>query len=178
MIEPVSSLDAKVHFLLQPESYPEPTLKVEAVETHMSCVFLTDQFAYKLKKPVKTSFLDYSTVELRRHFCEEEIRLNKRLAPTVYLSTVAITRRDGEMVVGGDGPAIDWLVKMRRLPRDRMLDQAIRNRPTCRSAKYVLSERASGPAERLRVSAASRNCDRRESRGTKKSRGRSRARTR
>jgi aminoglycoside phosphotransferase family enzyme len=128
VIEPVSSLDAKVDFLLQPESYPEPTLKVEAVETHMSWVFLTDQFAYKLKKPAKTSFLDYSTVELRRHFCEEEVRLNQRLAPAVYLSTVAITRRDGEMVVGGDGPAIDWLVKMRRLPRDRMLDQAIRNR--------------------------------------------------
>jgi aminoglycoside phosphotransferase family enzyme len=127
VIEPVSSLDAKVDFLLQPESYPEPTLKVEAVETHMSWVFLTDQFAYKLKKPAKTSFLDFSTVELRRHFCEEEVRLNQRLAPAVYLSTVAITRRDGEMVVGGDGPAIDWLVKMRRLPRDRMLDQAIRN---------------------------------------------------
>jgi len=128
VIEPVSSLEAKVHFLLQPASYPEPTLGVEAVETHMSWVFLTDRFAYKLKKPAKTSFLDFSTVELRRHFCEEEVRLNRRLAPAVYVNTVAITRPDGEFTLGGDGPAVDWLVKMHRLPRDRMLDQAIRNR--------------------------------------------------
>lgn len=127
MIEPASSLEAKVDFLLQPGVYPEPTQKVEAVETHMSWVFLTERFAYKLKKPAKTSFLDFSTLELRKHFCEEEIRLNQRLASAVYLGTVAITRADGEMAIDGDGPAIEWLVKMHRLQRERMLDQAIRN---------------------------------------------------
>jgi aminoglycoside phosphotransferase family enzyme len=74
----------------------------------MSWVFLTDQFAYKLKKPVKTSFLDFSTVALRKHFCEEEMRLNLRLAPRVYLGTVAITRADGGMSIAGEAPAIDW----------------------------------------------------------------------
>jgi aminoglycoside phosphotransferase family enzyme len=127
VIEPVSSLNATVDFLLRPASYPEPTHKVEAVETHMSWVFLTDQFAYKLKKPAKTSFLDFSTVELRKYFCEEEMRLNRRLAPRVYLGTVAITRAGGGMSIAGEAPAIEWLVKMHRLPQDRMLDQAIWN---------------------------------------------------
>jgi aminoglycoside phosphotransferase family enzyme len=128
MIEPDSSLDVEVEFLRQPESYPEPTLKVEAIETHMSWVFLTEQFAYKLKKPAKTSFLDFSTVSLRKHFCEEEVRLNRRLAPHVYIGTVAITRDATGMAIGGDGQTIDWLVRMHRLPRERMLDQAIRDR--------------------------------------------------
>lgn len=126
MIEPVSSLDTKVDFLLRPENYPEPTQAVEAIETHMSWVFLTERFAYKLKKPAKTSFLDFSTVELRKHFCEEEVRLNRRLAPRVYIGTVAIVREDERMSIGGRGAAIDWLVKMHRLPRERMLDETIR----------------------------------------------------
>jgi uncharacterized protein len=127
VVEPASSLDAKVDFLLQPKSYPEPTLKVEAIETHMSWIFLTEGFAYKLKKPVKFSFLDFSTVDLRKTSCEEEVRLNRRLAPRVYLGTVAITWENDGMSIGGHVSAIDWLVKMRRLPRDRMLDRAIGN---------------------------------------------------
>jgi aminoglycoside phosphotransferase family enzyme len=127
VIEPLSSLEATVAFLLQAKSYPEPTQNVEAVETHMSWVFLTGRFAYKLKKPAKTSFLDFSTAEVRKHFCEEEVRLNRRLAPRVYLGTVAITRENGAMALGGHGTVIDWLVKMHRLSRDRMLDRAIGN---------------------------------------------------
>lgn len=119
-------LEAKVAFLLEPTSYPEPTLRVEAVETHMSWVFLLDRIVYKLKKPARTPFLDYSTIDLRKHFCEEEVRLNRRLAPHVYLGTVPITlERDQTMALAGSGPAIDWLVKMHRLPADHMLDYAI-----------------------------------------------------
>jgi len=120
-------LDAKIRFLTQPASYPDPTRNVEVVETHMSWVFLADWFVYKLKKPVRLSFLDFSTLALRKHFCEEEVRLNRRLAPQVYLGTMPITKEaGGALSLGGDGPAVDWMVKMSRLPSDRMLDHAIR----------------------------------------------------
>jgi aminoglycoside phosphotransferase family enzyme len=80
-----------VDWLSRPEAYPEHPASVRRVETHISCVFLTERFAYKLKKPVRFDFLDFSTVELRRRACEEEIRLNRRLAPEVYLG-LAIRR--------------------------------------------------------------------------------------
>jgi uncharacterized protein len=120
-----ASLDEKVGSLLRPTTYPEPTGHVEPVQTNMSWVFLTDSFAYKLKKPVKSAFLDYSTVERRKHFCEEEVRLNGRLAPSVYLGTIALTWNAGGISLGGRGTVIDWLVKMRRLPRERFLDRAL-----------------------------------------------------
>src|SRR5262245_40912364 len=80
-------------WLSTPAAYSERPAAVRRVETHISCVFLTDRFAYKLKKPVQFDFLDFSTSQLRRHACEEEIRLNRRLAPDVYLGLVA-ARRD------------------------------------------------------------------------------------
>lgn len=90
-------------------------------------MFLADRYAYKLKKPIRLAFLDFSTLALRRHFCEEEIRLNRRLAPEVYLGTVPLTRKkDAALALGGNGTAVDWLVQMRRLPANRMLDAAIR----------------------------------------------------
>jgi aminoglycoside phosphotransferase family enzyme len=116
----------KLRFLLLPASYPEPTRHVEAVETHMSWVFLTDRFAYKLKKPVLLPFLDFSTIERRKHFCSEEIRLNERLAPRVYIGTVPLTAdAAGGLSLAGPGSPVDWLVKMHRLPARMMLDQAI-----------------------------------------------------
>jgi len=121
-------LRAKVAFLSAPGSYPEKPAAVEVVQTHMSCVFLTDRHAYKLKKPVRYDFLDFSTLEARRVDCEEELRLNRRLARDVYIDVVPLAlTRDGGLAVGGDGKIVDWLVKMRRLPPQRMLDRAIRD---------------------------------------------------
>jgi aminoglycoside phosphotransferase family enzyme len=122
------SLDQKLQFLLRPESYPDSTLQVETVETHMSWVFLTDSYAYKLKKPVQYAFLDFSSVEARRWDAEEEIRLNSRLAPHIYLGVVPLTRETaGTLKIGGEGgEAVDWLVKMRRLQTENMLDYAIK----------------------------------------------------
>ncbi len=118
-------LRAKVDFLCRPESYPERPVRVDAKETHMSWVFLTDRHAYKLKKPVRHSFLDFSTIELRRTDCEEEVRLNCRLAPDVYLGVVPLgLDRSGRLCLGGQRP-VDWLVKMRRLPAACALDYAI-----------------------------------------------------
>ncbi len=121
------NLEEKVAFLRQPQVYPDESVKVTAVETHMSWVFLTRQLAYKLKKPVRDDVLDFRSLDSRRRNCEEEVRLNRRLAPEVYLGSVPLTEEaDGVLAVDGIGEPVDWLVRMRRLPAERMLDRAIR----------------------------------------------------
>jgi uncharacterized protein len=116
----------KVAFLSKPGSYPEQTRCVEPRETHMSWVFLTDRYAWKLKKPVRYDYLDFSTLEARRRSCDEEARLNRRLAPDVYLGVVPLTTDErGNLTLGGNGQPVDWLVRMRRLPSHRMLDRTI-----------------------------------------------------
>src|SRR5271166_1811332 len=84
----------------------------EVHQTHISVVFLTGRFAYKLKKPLRLDFLDFSTPERRRHFCEEEVRLNRRLAPHVYLGVVPVVRTAAGLAFEGEGETVDWAVKM------------------------------------------------------------------
>jgi aminoglycoside phosphotransferase family enzyme len=123
---PAIGIAEKVAFLKRPESYPESPGRVEPVETHLAWVFLTDRHAYKLKKPVRYPFLDFGTLAARRRDAEEEVRLNRRLAPGVYLGVVTLAaKRDGELALEARGEPVEWLVKMRRLPRARMLDFAI-----------------------------------------------------
>lgn len=125
---PTVDLKGKVAFLRQPATYPEHPSQVEVIESHMSWVFLTNSHVYKLKKPVHHSFVDFSTLEARAHYCEEAVRLNRRLAEDVYLGVVGLTMdRNGDLHLGGDGEPVEWLVKMRRLPRHLMLDNAIEN---------------------------------------------------
>jgi len=124
----LSETEAKVAFLKQPASYPEQPNRVEALETHMSWLFFTDRYVYKLKKPLRYEFLDFSTVAARQRNCQDEVRLNRRLSQDVYLGTVPLTvDAECNMQLGGDGPAIDWLVKMRRLPSDQGLDRRIKS---------------------------------------------------
>jgi uncharacterized protein len=119
---------ALVDLLLRPTVYPDRPTKVETIETHISWVFLTDRFVYKLKKPVHFDFLDFSTVDARLRACQAECDLNQRLAPQVYLGVLPITIDfKGKVAIGGAGKTIDWLVKMRRLPAVRMLDELIRS---------------------------------------------------
>lgn len=121
------TLREKVSHLSRPENYPDHPAAVEVVQTHMSCVFLTAHHAWKLKKPVRHDFLDFSRLDARRADCLEELRLNRRLAPDVYLEVVPLALTpQGALQLAGDGPAVEWLVKMRRLPEDAMLDHAIR----------------------------------------------------
>jgi len=99
----------------------------------MSCLFLTDRYVWKLKKPARYDYLDFSTVEARKADCELEVELNRRLAPDVYLGVVPlVSDAYGRMQLGGEGRIIDWLVMMRRLPEDRMLDAAIRTHTVSR----------------------------------------------
>ncbi|TAK61211.1 hypothetical protein [Methylobacter sp.] len=120
-------IDEKIAFLRQPAIYPDKPKCIEVIETHMSWVFLTKNLVYKLKKPVRYEFLDFSTLEDRQKDCEWEVSLNRRLAGRIYLGTVPLTiQENGKLQLDGEGRLVDWLVQMRRLPADRMLDAAIR----------------------------------------------------
>ncbi|MGE5200953.1 MAG: hypothetical protein ACM3O6_02700 [Acidobacteriota bacterium] len=124
-----ADLAMKVRFLKRRTSYAERPKHVASIETHMSWVFLTDEHAYKLKKPVRQPFLDFSTIEARRRNCALELRLNRRLAPDVYLGLVPMRiDRSGRLSLEGSGEIVDWLVRMRRLPAERTLDHAIERR--------------------------------------------------
>jgi aminoglycoside phosphotransferase family enzyme/predicted kinase len=121
-----SLLQDVIRLLKQGETYPDRPTQVTVHETHISYVFLAGDHAFKLKKPVRFEFVDFSTLEARRRACEEEVRLNRRLAGDVYLGVVPVTRAaNGELRLEGEGPVVEWLVKMRRLPEERMLDQLI-----------------------------------------------------
>jgi uncharacterized protein len=120
------SLRDKVCFLQRPDSYPERPKAIEVKESHMSWVFLTDAHAYKLKKPVRYSYLDYSTLAARAENCAAEVRLNRRFAPEVYLGVVPLNLdASGQLRLGGAGLTCDWLVKMVRLPAERTLEAQI-----------------------------------------------------
>jgi aminoglycoside phosphotransferase family enzyme len=115
----------KVAFLASPQTHPGAR-EVELRETNMAWVFLAGDRVLKMKKPVRRPFLDYSTLEARRRVCEDEVRLNRRLAPDVYLGVARLTcDQDGSLAVDGKGRTVDWLVVMRRLPEARMLDRMI-----------------------------------------------------
>jgi uncharacterized protein len=120
------AIASKIACLQQARTYPDQPAKIDVIETHMSWVFLTPHHAYKLKKPVRTGFLDFSTLEARTKNCTEELRLNRRLAPDVYLDMVPLVlSSSGDIRLEQTGEVIDWLVKMRRLPAERMLDYMI-----------------------------------------------------
>ncbi|WP_295803358.1 hypothetical protein [uncultured Microbulbifer sp.] len=119
-------LEEKTRFLLAPDSYPEATTAVRLQETHMARVFLTDQFVYKMKKPVRFSFLDFSSLDRRYGVCCEELRLNRRLTDDIYLNVVPLRlAAAGELSLGEVGTPVEWLVKMRRLQQEDCLTQQI-----------------------------------------------------
>lgn len=116
-----------VDALRDPGAYPHPAGRVELVETHISWVLLAGEFAYKLKKPVRLPFLDFSTLAARRHFCEEELRLNRRTAPELYLEVVPVVRNEqGGARVGAPGEPVEYAVKMRRFAAEELADAMAR----------------------------------------------------
>jgi aminoglycoside phosphotransferase family enzyme len=145
----VSTLPFTVEALLKPEAYPHRPPKIELVQTQMSFIFLAGEYVYKVKKPVNLGYLDYTTLEKRRFFCHQELELNRRLCPDVYLAVVPITmslrgakRRSNLLQIEGGGEAIEYAVKMRQLPQDRMMDVLLRR-------GQVTSEMVAGVAEKL-----------------------------
>jgi len=109
--------------LLGPSAYPFPVAAVRLIETHCAWVLLTGQFVFKIKKPVNFGFLDYSTLEKRRFYCEEEVRLNKRFAPEIYLDVVAVRGDSERPHIEGDGPVLEYAVRMRQFADNGLLSQ-------------------------------------------------------
>ncbi len=111
--------------LLDAAAFPHPVQALRLIETHISWVILTGRYAYKIKKPVNMGFLDFSTLERRAFFCHEELRLNRRLAPGLYLDVVAITGTPEAPRLRDGGAAIEYAVKMRQFPQEALLDRLI-----------------------------------------------------
>jgi aminoglycoside phosphotransferase family enzyme len=109
--------------LLDPAAYPEPTAAVHLIQTYISWVFITDRFAYKVKKPVDLGFLNFTTLRRRHHYLHDELLLNRRLCPDIYLEVLPITVHHGQPRLGGSGHPIEYALKMVRLPQERMMDE-------------------------------------------------------
>ncbi len=119
-------LPAHIHYLQQKSSYPHPVSSVQLLQTHISFVLLAGDFVYKLKKPVNFGFLDFSTLEKRKQCCEQELLLNRRLCPDLYLDVVTITREGNDYSLNGKGEVVEYGVKMARMPEERMMANVIR----------------------------------------------------
>jgi aminoglycoside phosphotransferase family enzyme/predicted kinase len=117
--------------LLKPAAYDEQTTAVRLVQTHVSYLFVTDRFVYKIKKPVDLGFLNFSTLDRRRFYCNEEVRLNSRLCPEIYLGVVEVHESASGANLHGEGPIVDYAVKMKRLPAERMLDRLLAENGVC-----------------------------------------------
>lgn len=117
-----------VEIFLNPALYPEPTSRVELIQTHISYVFLTDRHAYKVKKPVNFGFLDFSTLRKRHYFLNQELLLNRRLAPEIYLAVLPLVRQGRHYRLGGAGRPLEYALQMVRLPQERMMDEVAARR--------------------------------------------------
>lgn len=140
--------------LLRPQAYPHPAERVELIQTHISYVLLAGDYAYKVKKPVDFGFLNFTTLARRRYYCRQEVLLNSRLCPQIYLGVVPITAVEGGYRIGGRGRAVEYAVQMRRLPQERMMDRLLATGELTASMVEALAQvvaafharSASGPA--------------------------------
>ena len=107
--------------MTRPKFYPHPVSRIEQRETHISHVFLTGDYVYKIKKSVNLDFLDFTTLEKRYYYCHQEVVLNRRLSHDVYLDVVPIIFRNGKYHLAGSGDPVEYAVKMRQLPADRSM---------------------------------------------------------
>lgn len=147
------TLDLLVRDLSRPEAFPYTVDEVEIEQTHISVVFLAGDFVYKVKKPLDLGFLDFTTLEKRRHFCLKEVELNRPRAPGVYLDVVPVVETTKGFVFEGSGPAVEYAVKMERLPPDASLRHLLRRqeleesliRRVARRIASLHGEAAGGP---------------------------------
>ena len=114
-------MESLVKKLLNHDLYSARNKEVFLKQTHISYVIMTDEFVYKIKKPVKFSFLDFSTLQKRKYYCEKELELNKRLSPDVYLEVIEIKEKNGTLNYGETGKTVEYCVKMKRIPEDKMM---------------------------------------------------------
>ena len=133
-----------VRALRQPEAYPCHPARVDVEETHISYVFLTGQYAYKIKKPLNLGFLDFTTLEQRRAYCQREVELNRELEPDAYLGVVEVRRDAGRYRVEGTGEVVEYAVKMRQFPPESSMDLLLSRDQVTRPHIRGLAERIAG----------------------------------
>ncbi|MHB1372144.1 MAG: hypothetical protein ACYCW7_18370, partial [Pseudomonadaceae bacterium] len=112
---------ALIAALQNPALYPHPVDDLRVIETHISWIIITGQYAYKIKKPVDFGFLDFTALAARKHFCEEELRLNQRMAAGLYLEVLPITGSEQAPQLDGAGAPIEYALKMREFPQSQLL---------------------------------------------------------
>lgn len=127
--------------LLNPAIYPDHPGEIRLGETHISLVFLTGNYAYKVKKPVNFGFLDFTSIEKRKYYCEQEVTLNRRLAPTLYLGVIRITEEDNRIVLDGRGRAIEYAVKMRQIPEEFLMNRLLEKKEVTSGMIEAISEK-------------------------------------
>jgi len=126
-----------VEALMRPEAYEEQPGRIELTQTHISFVFLTENFVYKVKKAVDLGFLDFKTLEKRRFFCEKELELNKRLCRGMYLEVVPINRSN-VIKIKGEGETVEYAVKMKRMPQEKMMSNLLEeNKVDCKLIEEI-----------------------------------------
>ncbi|HEY6082659.1 MAG TPA: hypothetical protein VIU45_04320 [Chitinophagaceae bacterium] len=131
--------------LLSGGEFPEQTGRPDLVETHISWVFICDRFVYKIKKPIRYSFLDFSTLEKRKYYCEREIKLNRRLTNEMYLDVQPIRAISGKFYVGNQsGEIIDYAVRMRKMDRSRQMNILLVNNKVTTADMWNLAEKIAG----------------------------------
>jgi aminoglycoside phosphotransferase family enzyme/predicted kinase len=119
-----SKLPPVIQQMMQPSFYPHSVQEpIQLIQTHISYVLLTGEYAYKLKKPINFGFLDFSTLEQRHHFCLEELRLNERGAPGIYLEVLPISQIEDQLHLGNDQQPVEYTLKMRQFPQETLLDR-------------------------------------------------------
>ena len=123
--DPQTHQEQLLPFLLDPNSYPHRPRQVKMLQTHGSFVFLAPPFVFKVKKSVDFGFLNYSTLEKRRHFCEREVELNRRLCPKAYLGVIPISVRQGQFTFGAGDAVVEYAVKMRQLSQRSFLHERL-----------------------------------------------------
>jgi aminoglycoside phosphotransferase family enzyme len=114
--------------LLNPGIYPDRPPAIKFMETHISLLFLTGNHVYKIKKPVNFGFLDFTSLGKRKLFCEEEVRLNRRLSPGIYLGVVRITKEGDQIHLEGKGEPVEYAVKMKQIPEEKLMHQLLERR--------------------------------------------------
>jgi aminoglycoside phosphotransferase family enzyme len=127
--------------LLNPAIYPDPSGEIQLAETHISLVFLTGNYAYKVKKPVNFGFLDFTSLEKRKHYCEQEVTLNRRLAPTLYLGVVTVTEEDNNLSLDGKGGVVEYAVKMKQIPEEFLMNRLLEKKEITSGMIEAVSEK-------------------------------------
>jgi len=127
--------------LLNPEIYPDRPAVIKFMETHISLLFLTGNHVYKVKKPVDFGFLDFTSLEKRKFFCEQEVKLNRRLSPTIYLGIIRITKEGDRIHLEGKGEPVEYAVKMKQIPEEKLMDKLLEKKQVTPKMIEAVSEK-------------------------------------